>query len=67
MTDLLLINPGGRERIYQGLGSDLTAIEPPLWERLIGGYAADRGHVIGIIDSEAEEIGADRVAQMVAE
>lgn len=65
--DLLLINPGGREKIYQGLGSSLTAVEPPLWVRLIGGYAADRGHVIDVIDSEAEEIGAQRVAQIVAE
>ena len=35
--DLLLINPGGRETIYQALGADLTAVEPPLWCRLIGG------------------------------
>ena len=38
--DLLLINPGGREKIYQELGKELTAVEPPLWCRLIG-----RAHV----------------------
>lgn len=27
--DLLLINPGGREQIYQALGEELTAVEPP--------------------------------------
>lgn len=64
-VDLLLINPGGREKIYQGLGADLTAIEPPLWLRLIGAYAADRGHVIDVIDSEAENIGPERVAELV--
>jgi anaerobic magnesium-protoporphyrin IX monomethyl ester cyclase len=64
-VDLLLINPGGRERIYQDLGTDLTAVEPPLWLRLIGGYAADRGHKIAAIDSEADGIGPERVAEMV--
>jgi anaerobic magnesium-protoporphyrin IX monomethyl ester cyclase len=64
-VDLLLINPGGRERIYQDLGADLTAVEPPLWLRLLGGYAADRGHRIAVIDSEADGIGSERVAEMV--
>lgn len=65
--DLLLINPGGRERIYQSLGAELTAIEPPLWLRLIAGYAVDRGHTIRVIDSEADSIGPDRVAEIVRE
>ena len=44
--DLLLVNPGGRERIYQGLGDSFTAIEPPLWCRLIAGYCIDRKSVV---------------------
>jgi len=63
--DLLLINPGGREQIYQSLGGELTAVEPPLWCRLIGGYVRDRGYRIAIIDSEAENWGPDRVAEHV--
>jgi radical SAM superfamily enzyme YgiQ (UPF0313 family) len=63
--DLLLINPGGRDRIYQSLGGDLTAVEPPLWARLIGGYVADRGFSIRILDSEAEALGPDAVAKSV--
>ncbi len=63
--DLVLINPGGRERIYQELGNELTAVEPPLWCRLIGGYARDRGHRIVIIDSEAENLGPQAVAERV--
>lgn len=65
--DLVLINPGGRELIYQQLGGDLTAIEPPLWCRLIGGYVRDQGRDIVIIDSEAENMGFERVAARVAE
>jgi radical SAM superfamily enzyme YgiQ (UPF0313 family) len=65
--DLLLINPGGREQIYQSLGGELTAVEPPLWCRLIGGYVRDRGYRIAILDSEAEALPPKRVADQVAE
>lgn len=64
--DLLLINPGGREKIYQQLAGGLTAIEPPLWCRLIAGYVLDRGFSVDIVDSEALDIGIDALAQMVA-
>jgi len=64
--DLLLINPGGRELIYQDLGSELSAVEPPLWCRLIAGYIADRGYSVAILDSEAENKGPETVAREVA-
>ncbi len=63
--DLLLINPGGRETVYQALGSDLTAIEPPLWCRLIAGYARDRGVSVAILDAEAEQLDPNAVAARV--
>jgi radical SAM superfamily enzyme YgiQ (UPF0313 family) len=64
--DLLLINPNGRDRIYQELGTELTAVEPPLWCRLIAGYVHDRGHSVEIIDAEAEGWGPETVAGKVA-
>lgn len=64
--DLLLVNPGGREKIYQSLGTELTAVEPPLWCRLIAGYARDAGLNVRIIDSEAENMGPQSVAQEIA-
>src|SRR5215468_7146571 len=63
--DLLLVNPGGRKQIYQELAMELTAVEPPLWVRLIGGYAEDRGYKIAVIDAEAEGIGPEAVAELV--
>src|SRR5262244_3520468 len=63
--DLLLVNPGGRKQIYQELATELTAVEPPLWLRLIGGYAEDRGYKIAVIDAEAEGIGPEAVAELV--
>src|ERR1039458_9659607 len=59
--DLLLVNPGGRELIYQNLGAELSAIEPPLWCRLIAGYSVE------ILDSEAENKGPETVAREVLE
>ena len=64
--ELVLVNPGGRKLIYQDLGNDLTAIEPPLWCRLIAGYARDRGVSVTIIDTEAEGLGPQDVADRIA-
>src|SRR5579872_2610182 len=63
--DLLLINPGGRELVYQNLGTELSAIEPPLWCRLLGGYVLDRGYSVEILDSEAENKSPAAVAREV--
>ena len=65
--DLLLVNPGGREKIYQELGTDLSAVEPPLWCRLIGGYVRDRGFTVRILDSEALKLGPAAIAEKVLE
>ena len=65
--DLVLVNPGGRDTIYQQLGEKLSAVEPPLWCRLIAGYALDRGCSVRIIDSEAECWDPDRNAQYISE
>jgi anaerobic magnesium-protoporphyrin IX monomethyl ester cyclase len=64
--DLLLINPGCRELVYQALGTEFSAIEPPLWCRLIAGYVMDRGYSVDILDGETankdtETIGREAV------
>jgi anaerobic magnesium-protoporphyrin IX monomethyl ester cyclase len=64
--DLVLINPGGRDKVYQGLGADLTAVEPPLWCRLLASHVRRRGYSVHIIDSEAENWGPETVAATVA-
>jgi anaerobic magnesium-protoporphyrin IX monomethyl ester cyclase len=63
--DALLVNPGGRDVVYQGLGSELTAVEPPLWCRLIGGYLRDQDFTIDILDTEALEIGTETAAREI--
>ena len=64
--DLLLINPGGRETIYQGLGDILTGIEQPLWCRLIAGYCRDLGYSVQILDAEALNMTVDQVVKHIS-
>ena len=65
MTDLLLINPGGRGTIYQNLGEDLTGEEQPLWCRIIAGYVRDRGYDVMILDAEAVNLSTEAVVKHV--
>lgn len=67
LSPVIVVNPGGRDKIYQSLGNDLTAIEPPLWVRLISGYLLDREVPIQIFDTEAEGIGSELGAKKIAE
>lgn len=64
--DLVLVHPGGRRQVYQTLADDLTAVEPPLWCRLIADYCRKRGHSVAIIDSEAEGLDPPAVAARIA-
>jgi len=63
--DLVLINPGDQEKIYQHLSGGLTAKEQPLWCRLIAGYIRDNGYSVQIIDADAEDLTAKEVAARV--
>ncbi len=57
---LVIVNPGGNNLIYQGLD---TAIEPPVWARIIAGYCRDRGHEVSIVDAAAENLSPEQVAE----
>ncbi len=64
--DALVINPGGRALTYQSLGNELTAIEPPLWSRLITGYLLNREASVDILDTEALHLSPEVAAVEVA-
>ena len=51
--DLILVHPGNRNRIYQSLGDDLTAIETPVWALMTAAFVRNRGYSVAIIDAEA--------------
>src|SRR6266849_1361787 len=60
--DLVIVNPGAAHGIYGKLGDELTAVEPPLWSRLLAGYARDNHFSVRIIDAEAERKDPTQVA-----
>jgi radical SAM superfamily enzyme YgiQ (UPF0313 family) len=64
--DVLIINPGSRTEVYQALGSELTAIEPPLWAGMIATFVRNRGYSVKILDAEAEHLSPRAVAERVA-
>lgn len=66
-VDLVLINPGDRKQVYQDLGKELTAIEPPFWITVIAAYLRNNGFNIRIIDANAENISPEEASLKVCE
>lgn len=60
--DLLVVHPGVGRAAYGDLAEDLVAVEPPLWARLIAGYAREHGFSVKIIDAEADRKDPTSVA-----
>lgn len=65
--DLLVVNPAGRERIYQKLGERLAAIEPPVWAGLLAEHARTAGRSVEVLDANALELTAAETAARVVE
>lgn len=65
--DLVLINPGNRQKIYQSLGNRLSAIEPPVWAGLMASFVRKQGFSVKIIDASALELSPEETAQQVVE
>jgi anaerobic magnesium-protoporphyrin IX monomethyl ester cyclase len=63
--DIVLINSGDRKQIFQGLGSDAAAIEPPFWIAVIAAYLREKGFQVSVIDSNAENISPKETAVRV--
>lgn len=65
-VDIVLINPGDRKQVYQGLGVELAAIEPPFWVAVIAAYLRQEGFRVAIIDANAENSAPAETAQRAA-
>src|SRR5579864_7482581 len=63
--DLVLINPNSRAQVYQSLGTNLAAIENPVWAGLMATFCRNRDLAVEIIDAEAEGLTASAVAERV--
>ena len=66
-AELVLVNPGGRARIYQSLAESLTAVEPPVWAGLMASFVRRHGHEVAIVDANAEGLSPEETAARVSE
>jgi radical SAM superfamily enzyme YgiQ (UPF0313 family) len=65
--DCVLVSPGNRRRIYQGLADDLAAIEPPVWAGLMATYLRRAGRAVEIVDAAGEGLSPEEVGRRIAE
>src|SRR5271169_510108 len=63
--DIVLINPGDRRQVFQELGKDYTAIEPPFWIAVIAAYLRNNGFSVQVIDANAGNISPYETAEKV--
>jgi radical SAM superfamily enzyme YgiQ (UPF0313 family) len=66
-TDIILINPGNRRQVYQDLGADLAAVEPPFWIAVMAAFLRNHGFSVRIIDVNAQNFSPLETAQRVKE
>jgi radical SAM superfamily enzyme YgiQ (UPF0313 family) len=64
-VDLVLVNPSSRKKVYQSLGKELSAIEPPVWAGLMATFVRNHGYQVAIVDAEGEELTAAQTAERV--
>ena len=63
--DVLFVNPGNRQQIYQGLGDEYSAIEPPAIAGLLATYVRRHGGSVAIIDAPAYGLSSDQVGDLI--
>jgi len=65
VIDIVFVNPGDRKIIFQDLGKDLTALEPPFQIASYASFLRDEGFKVAIIDANAENLTPQETAQQV--
>lgn len=66
MIDLLLVTPSSRKAVYQSLGADIAAIEPPVWSGLIANFIRNKGYSVQMLDAEALSLTHQETAERIA-
>lgn len=63
MIDIVLINPGDRKQIFQDLGNDFSAVEPPFWAAVLAAYLRQQNFSVAIVDANAGGLSPEQTAQ----
>ncbi len=66
-VDVLFINPGDRKQIYQDLGDEFPAIEPPVFAGLFASYVRGKDRSAAIYDAPAMGASAAEAARVATE
>ena len=56
LLDILFVHPNASDKIYQSLGKDHSAIEPPIWAAMLANHCRSKGYGVSILDCEAERL-----------
>ncbi|HHI79270.1 MAG TPA: radical SAM protein [Planctomycetes bacterium] len=65
--DVLIVNPGGRDKAYQKLGGELAAMEPPIWAGLLASFLRGKGLRVEILDTDALGLGPEAASKWIEE
>jgi len=60
--DVVLVNPGSRAAVYQELGDELSAIEPPSLAGLFASYLRRNDLSVAIVDGPARNLSPQAVS-----
>lgn len=63
--DVVFVNPGDIKRVYQQFADTLSAIEPPIFCRILADFLRRKGLSVQIIDVPAEKLTAKEAAKIV--
>lgn len=63
--DVVLVNPGDRQAVYQALASEFSAIEPPSLAAMFAGYLRTKGMRVAIVDAPAHNLSPEGVATFI--
>jgi len=65
MLDILFVHTNASEKIYQGLSTKHSAIEPPIWAAMLANHCRVRNFGVQILDCEAEGLGWTDSAKII--
>ena len=63
--DILFVHTNASEKIYQGLSTKHSAIEPPIWAAMLANHCRVRNFGVQILDCEAEGFGWEDSAKII--
>jgi radical SAM superfamily enzyme YgiQ (UPF0313 family) len=66
-VDVLLVNPGNLKAVYQELGQNLSAIEPPSLAGLFATYLRQKGVSVQLLDAPALNLDPQQAATLIHE